>query len=76
MKQLEHEIVDAELHKGRNRGMAEIAIGLPSHAGEIMIGNDIADERADHLDGDFRIRSPGKAADPIGFEPRPTRRYV
>ena len=35
MEQLEHEIAHSELHQRRDRGMAEIAVGLARHAGEV-----------------------------------------
>ena len=63
MEQLEHEIARPELHQRRDRGMAEIAVGLARHAGEIRLGDGVADERADHLDRDFRIGPSGKACD-------------
>ena len=63
VKQLEHEVVHAELHERGDRRVTEVAVGLARHAGEIVRGNGVADERADHVDRDFGVRAPGKARD-------------
>ncbi len=71
MKQLEQEFVDAELHERSNGRMAEIAVGLARHAGEIVLRDGIADKRTDQLDGDFRIGPAGEAGNDITLELRP-----
>ena len=76
VKQFEHESVRAELRQRRDRGMAELAIGLARHAGEIGLGDGAPDERPDHLDGDFGIGTAGKAGDGPGLEPRPGLRHI
>ncbi len=76
MKQLQHEIAHAVLHEGCNGRMAEGAIGLARHAGEIAIGDRVPDERTDHLDRDFRIGPAGEPRDGLGIEPRPSRGHV
>ena len=76
VKQLEDEIAHAELHQRGNRGMAEIAVGLARHAGKVVFGNGVTDERADDLDGDFRIGPAGKARDRVRIELRPSRGNV
>ena len=68
MKQLEHEVARAELHQRRDRGMAKIAVRLARDAGEVVLGNVLADERAHHLDRDLGIGPAGKAGDRIGVE--------
>ena len=52
--------------------MAERAVGLARHAGEIGLRDAAADKGADHLDRDFRIRLAGKAGDRLGIERRAT----
>ena len=76
VKQLQYEIARPELHERRDRGMAEIAVGLARHAAEIVLGDGIADEGADHLDRHLRIGPAGEARDGVGLEPRPSRRHV
>ncbi len=56
--------------------MAEVAVGLARHAGEFVLGNVVADERADDLDRDFGIGPAGKAGDRLRAELRPGRRHV
>ena len=63
MKQLQHEIARPELHQRGDRRMAEIAVGFARHAGEVVIGNGIADEGADDLDRDLGIGPAGEARD-------------
>ena len=43
--------------------MAERAVGLARHAGEVGLGDRIADKRADHLDGDLGIGPAGESGD-------------
>ncbi len=71
VEQLERELVHAELHQRRHGGMAESAIGLARHAGEVGLGDRIAGKAADHLDGDFGIGPAGESADRLRLEPRP-----
>ena len=66
VKQLEHEQARPELGERRDRRMAEGAVGLARHAGEIGLRDAIADEGADHLDRDFGVRLAGKAGDRFG----------
>ena len=76
VKQLEHEIARRRTAQRRDRRMAKIAVGLARHAGEIVLGNGIADKRPDDLDRDFRIGPAGKAGDRCGIEPRPGCRHI
>jgi hypothetical protein len=73
VEQLEREGVHVELGERRNGGMAERAIGLAGHAGEIGLADGVADERADHLDGDFGIGASGEGGDGCRRELRPDR---
>ena len=66
MKQFKRERIDAELRQRRHRGMAERAIGLARHAGEIGFAERVADERPDHLDRDFGIGPAGEIGDRLG----------
>ena len=50
MKQFENEIAHPELDQRGNRRMAELAIGLARHAGKVVFGNGVTDERTDNLD--------------------------
>ena len=61
MEQLEHEIAHPELRQRGDRGMAEISIGLPRHAGEVVLGDGVAHEGPHHLDRHLRIGPSGKA---------------
>ena len=56
--------------------MAERAVGLARHAGEIGLADRVADERPDHLDRDFGIGPAGKAGDRLRLEPRPGFRHI
>ena len=76
VKQLEHEQAGAELRERRGRRMAERAVGLARHAGEIGFRDGGADERADHLDRDLGVRPAGEAGDRRGVERRPGFRHV
>ena len=51
--------------------MAERAVGLAHHAGEIGLADGIVDKAPDDVDGDLRIGPAGKAANGLGVEPRP-----
>ena len=63
MKQLERERAGAELGQRRDRGMAERAVSLAHHAGEVGLGDGVADEMADDLDGDLGIGAAGESGD-------------
>src|SRR5262249_7407837 len=76
MKQFEYEIARPELHQRSDRRMAEPAIGLARHAGEVAIRDGIADEGTNDLHRHFRIWAAGKAGDRGGIEPRPGRGHV
>ena len=71
VKQLERECVGAELAQRRDRGMAERAVGLACHAGEIGFADRISGETPDDLAGDFGVGAAGKPGDRRRFEPRP-----
>ncbi len=76
VEQLEHEQAVAELHQRRGRRMAEGAVGLLRRAGEIGLGDRIADEGPDHLERDLGIRPSGKAGDGLGVERGPALGHV
>ena len=76
VEELEHEIVGAVLRQRRHRRMAEAAVGLARHAGEVVLGNRVADERPDHLDRHLGIGPPGERRDGFGVEPRPGFRHI
>src|SRR5262249_29834076 len=76
MKQFEYEIAHAKLHQWSDRRMAEPAIGLARHAGEVAIRDGVADEGTDDLHRHFRIRASGKDGDRVRIEPRPRRGQV
>ena len=76
VEQLERKRIDAELGQRRDRRMAEIAVGLARHAGEVGLADGILGETPDHLDGDFGIGSAGEAEDGLAVEPRPGFRHV
>ena len=64
VKQLEHEQAwTLSCDERRDGRMAEGAVGLARHAGEIGLGNGVADEGPDHLDRDLGVRLAGKAGD-------------
>ncbi len=71
MKQLEQELMGADLAQRNHRRVAEGGVGFIGHAAEIGIGNLAADERADHIDGDFPIRPAEKSGDSFARKPRP-----
>jgi hypothetical protein len=71
VEQLQHEQAGAELGERRHRRMAEGAIGLARHAGEIGLGQTAADKGTDHLDRDFGVWLAGKARNGGGIERRP-----
>ena len=76
VKQFERERIDAELRQRRHRRVAEAAIGLARHAGEVGVGDGVAGEKPDHLDGDFGIRPAGKAEDGLRRKLRPRVRHI
>ena len=71
VEQFERKGIRTELGERRHRGMAEIAVGLARHAGEVRFADGIADERPHHLDGDFGIGPSGEACDGRRIELRP-----
>ena len=71
VKQLQHELIGADLVERNHGGMAERGIGLIRHAAEIGVGNLTADERADHIDRDFPIGPAEKSGDGLGRKLRP-----
>ena len=56
--------------------MAERAVSLAHHAGEVGLGDRIADKGRDDLDGDFRIGAAGESGDFRRLEARPGLRHV
>jgi hypothetical protein len=76
VKQFKDEIAHAELHEWSDRRMMKPAISLARHAGEIGVGDGIADKRPDDLHRDFGIRPAGKTGDGLGIEPRPSSGHV
>ena len=56
--------------------MPEMAVGLARHAGKVVFGNGVTDERANDLDCDFRIGPAGKARDRVRVELRQGRGNV
>ncbi len=71
VEQLEHEQARGQLRERRGRRMAEGAVGLLRHAGEIGFRDAGADEGLDHLDRDFGIGLAGKTGDRLGAERGP-----
>ena len=65
-----------ELRERRGRRMAERAVGLARHAGEIGFRDGGADEGPDHLDRDLGVRPAGKAGDGFGIERGPRLGHV
>ena len=51
--------------------MAESAVGLARHAGEVVLRNRVADEGPDHLDRHLGVGPAGKSRDVARLEPRP-----
>jgi hypothetical protein len=76
MKQLKYEIAHTELYQWSDRRMAKPAIGLARHAGEVALGDGVADERTNDLHRYLSIGSAGKAGDRLRIEPRPSRGHV
>jgi hypothetical protein len=76
VKQLQDEKTGAELRERRDRRMAESAVGLARHAGEIGVRDAGADEGPDHLNRDLGVRPAGEAGDRFGIERRPRLRHV
>ena len=56
--------------------MAERAVGLARHAGEIGFGIDAADEGLDHLDRDLGVGLAGKAGDRVVHDRGPCLGHV
>ncbi len=71
VKQLQQELIGADLVERNHGGMAERGIGLIRHAAEIGVGDFAADERADDVDRDFPIRPAEKSGDGFGRKLRP-----
>ena len=63
VKQFERERIDAELRERRHGGMAERAVSLAHHAGEVGLGDRIADKARDDVDGDLGIGAAGESGD-------------
>jgi hypothetical protein len=56
--------------------VAEPAISLARHAGEVGLGDGIADERTDDFHRHFGIGPAGKTSDRLRIEARPSRGHV
>src|SRR5262247_4350012 len=56
--------------------MAERAIGLARHAGEVVLRDGVADKRTDHVDRHLGIWPPGEAHDRLAVELRPGLRHI
>ena len=56
--------------------MAEVAVGFARHAGEVVIGDGVADERPHHLDRDLGIGPPGEIRDRARIELGPGLRHI
>ena len=76
MKQFERERIHAELGQRRHGGMAERAVSLAHHAGEVGLGDRIADKARDNVDRDLRIGAAGESGDLRRLEPRPGLRHI
>ena len=76
MKQLEHEIVRAELDNRHDGGMAETAVGLAHHARELAQRDRISDEWTNHFEGDFGIEPAGKLGDSLLRHSRPALGHI
>ena len=63
VKQLQHERVGPKLRERRDRRMAESAVGLVRHAGEVGIRDRAADERAHDLAGNLGVGTAGQRGD-------------
>ena len=56
--------------------MAERAVGLARHAGEVGLGDRIADERPDHLDRHLGVGPPRRSLRSRRLENRPGRGHI
>jgi hypothetical protein len=75
VEQLEHEVARPVLPQWHHRRMAEAAVSLADHAGELMLGDVAADERADNFDGNFGVGPAGQACDGLRGKLRPIDRH-
>ena len=71
VKQLQQELIGADLVERHHGGMAERGVGLIGHAAEIGVGDFAADKRPDHLDRDFPIGPAEQPGDGFGRQLRP-----
>src|SRR5262249_3461542 len=76
MEQFKQEVVRRVLGERRYCWMAERAIGLAGHAGEVVLRNGVTDKRPDHIDRDLGIGPPGEAHDRLAVELRPRLRHI
>ena len=76
MKQFERERIHAELRQRCHGRMAECAVSLAHHAGEVGLADRIADKARDDVDGDLGIGAAGESGDFRRFQPWPGLRHV
>ena len=76
MEQFERECIDAELRDRCHGRMAERAVSFAHHAGEVGLGDGVADKKPDDFDRDLGIGPAGESSDRFRFEPRPGLRNV
>ena len=62
VEQLGQEAVRPVLDQWHHGRVAERAVGFARHAGEVGVGERVADERAEDLDGDLGVGPAGQAA--------------
>ena len=65
VEQLGEEAIGPELHQRDHHRVAERVVGFPRHAGEVGLGDRLADERADRLHGDLGVGAAGPGGDRV-----------
>ena len=76
VKELERKRIHPELRQRDHRRMAEGAVGLACHAGEIGVGDRITGEQPDHLQRHLGIGPAGEAGYGAGIDLRPGVRHI
>ena len=66
VKQLQQELMRADLVERHHSGMTEGGVGLICHAAEIGVGDLAAHERANHVDGHLPIGPAEESGDGLG----------
>ena len=56
--------------------MAEGAVGLAHHTGEVGVADAVGDEAPHHLDRDFGVRPAGEAGDGLRLDVRPALGHI